>query len=194
MARGLLGVAIWVVAFQALAATDKWPQEPSTFLGVAFDKPLRESIKKTCPKDIHSIDEAGAKKLGEPCFEWPDKKRGLYFVCCYFDVFPLSGIVVVRNVGEKVDAPVGEVRVVLDRSGFARAARLLSEKYGPPHRTESISPLKDVLIWEGGNLTIITPSTHYAEPSGDLRVFSARFWGEKETNRLANEKKAAGRM
>ena len=137
----------------------EWPQEPVSFLGIAFGQSIRASVPE-CPK----ITEYGSTRyepvgFGRPCFESVATFYEVYNVGQFFDVFVREIDGEVEYVSAKFNNGNAPSLATVDANGVAAA---LTEKFGRAHSTKTevlhnntgASFGNQILQWRGKNVTI----------------------------------------
>lgn len=125
--------AVLLICAMDTTAVAKWPQEPTTFLGIAIDSSLVSQMPE-CPKTRYSWEKEDrydySKIVSERlfCFEAPE-----YSVRA--DIhgdWPLGVLSVSARLFE---GRVVALTALTRHSSFADLSQLLTEKYGPPHQS-----------------------------------------------------------
>ena len=176
--------------------TAKWAQEPTAFIGIAFGKPLAESVPWTCPMERSStggrpfIDsDALKRRAGELCIDDSGSKDG-YVLVRNVSVPNLNMAVNVFTNDGTSTGLVESTSIMVEKKNFEAALQMLTEKYGPPHRsskgklqtTGGAEFENQIREWNGSKVSIRMDSFDYRyifEGSindwGHVRVETAAF-------------------
>lgn len=182
----------------------KWDKEPSSFIGIVLDQPLKSSVPEKC-KSLGSKESPGF------CYSLAYlKDEGMIAVDGVQHIPPLYPLAHIRTLDGTLDGGVGHIKVNYTSSDFPQVMEMLTIKYGPPH-TKEVKKLQSnggatfdstSLSWVGENVIIETDSLverRFSEllgaitERGEINVYTVKFLAQKSRlTSIAAQKGAAG--
>jgi hypothetical protein len=157
-----------------------WPQEPTSFLGIAFGQPLRASVV-ACPQ----VTEYGSTRyewvhFGRACFEPKRNFYELYNMSPFFNVFveELNGNV--EYISAKFNNGNAASMATVDAGGIAAS---LIAKFGTAdfsgteilHNNSGATYEDRILRWKGKNVEIDFDSVSGEYNHGSVCAYTATY-------------------
>jgi hypothetical protein len=163
-----------------------WPQEPNSFLGIAFGQPLRASVRE-CPSEVQYGHKVYREyKADYPCFNQYGSSYIVYNVRTFYKIYPVE-----------VNGNVEDVEASFKAWSTQDVAQALTEKFGTAE-VDKVIPVQNrmgasfedhTLTWKGTNVEIDFDSIGSNVDEGSVAAYTNAYVAFK--NRDKNEHKDA---
>jgi hypothetical protein len=158
-----------------------WKQEPTSFLGVTFGKPLSASYPE-CPKSTRSGRTTYTPIVGATCWEQGSNDAILIRPGEFFDIYVQS-----------IDGKVANISASFKHSDFPKISKELIAQYGEPHwrnhppmqMTDGRTLPSDGLNWFGNDIQFFCESQSPIPGQGMLGMNNMAW--ERLIERIARE-------